>query len=47
MRESFSKHVNDGHLPSISDAGMMKKVLKSLGLEDSYEVKTPTIFVQY
>jgi hypothetical protein len=47
MRENLFKHINNGHLPAISDAGMMKKALKSLGLEDSYEVKTPAVFVQY
>lgn len=47
MRQDLYKHMNNGHLPAISDAGMMKKVLKSLGLEDSYEVKTPAVYVQY
>jgi hypothetical protein len=39
--------MSKGHLPPIADAGMMKKVLKSLGLEESYEVKAPTIYVEY
>lgn len=47
MREAFYKHANNGHLPAIGDAGLMKKALKNLGLEDSFEVKTPSVYVQY
>jgi hypothetical protein len=47
LRERFFKHEMDGHLPPIKDAGQMKKALKSLGLEDSYNVQTPTVYVQY
>jgi hypothetical protein len=46
-RDTLYKHVNNGHIPAITDAGIMKKALKSLGLEDSYQVSTPTVFVQY
>lgn len=46
-RDAFFKHVNNGHIPAILDGGIMKKALKSLGLEDSYQVSIPTVFVQY
>ena len=45
--KKISEHVNDGHLPAIKDAGQMKKALKALGLEDSYNVQVPTVYVQY
>ena len=47
VREAFYKHVNNGHIPAIADAGTMKKVLKSLGLSDSFEVRTPSVYVEY
>lgn len=47
MRESLYKHMSNGHLPSIGDAGAMKKALKALGLEDSFEVRVPAVYVQY
>lgn len=45
-REAFYKHLN-GHIPSITDAGIMKKALKALGLEDSFEVRKPAVYVEY
>ena len=45
-REAFYNHLK-GHLPSINDAGRMEKALKSLGLEDSYKVNKPTIYVEF
>jgi hypothetical protein len=47
MREALYKHTSSGHLPAIQDAGKMKEALKKLGLGDSYEVQTPTVYVQY
>lgn len=47
MREALYKHTSSGHLPPIQDAGKMKEALKKLGLGDSYEVKTPEVYVQY
>lgn len=44
-REAFYNHLK-GHLPSINDAGKMEKALKNLGLEDSYNVVKPSIYVE-
>lgn len=46
MRESLSKHMRN-HLPSIADAGKMKAAIKALGLEDSFQVATPVVWVEY
>ena len=45
--KKISEHVNEGHLPPIKDAAAMKKALKALGMEDSYNVQVPTVYVQY
>lgn len=47
LRERLNKHVGAGHFPAVNDAGQMKKALKALGLEESFEVKVPEIYVQY
>ena len=46
-REAIFKHINNGHLPAIADAGQMEKALKVLGLGDSFNVVKPTVYVQY
>lgn len=45
-REQFYKHLS-GHIPAILDAGQMEKALKVLGLGDSFEVKKPSVYVQF
>lgn len=47
LQREFYKHSGDGHLPPILDASIMKKALKALGLEDSFEVRKPFVHVQY
>ena len=47
LRESLYKHTGAGHIPAILDSGAMKKALKALGLEESFEVKVPAVYVQY
>lgn len=47
LRERLNKHIDNGHLPPISDAGKMKGALKALGMSDSYQVQTPSVYVQY
>jgi hypothetical protein len=36
-----------GHLPAIKDAGKMKEALKALGLEDSFEVRKPSVTIEW
>lgn len=36
-----------GHLPPIKDAGKLEAALKTLGLEDSFNVSKPTIWADY
>ena len=47
MRDQLYKHMSNGHLPPITDAGIMEKALKVLGLGSSFEVKKPSVYVQY
>lgn len=46
-RDAIFKHINNGHIPAISDAGQMEKALKTLGLGDSFAVVKPAVYVQY
>lgn len=53
LREDLSyyhKRFNDhmkGHLPPILDAGKMQGAIKALGMDDSYEVKKASVYVEY
>ena len=42
----FTDHLK-GHLPPILDAGKMQGAIKALGMDDSYEVKKASVYVEY
>lgn len=46
MQKQFSEHLM-GHLPAIKDATKMEEALKSLGLAKSFEVRKPSISVDW
>ncbi len=46
MRDQYYKHLS-GHIPAILDSGRMEKALKTLGLDDSFVVQKPVVWVQY
>jgi hypothetical protein len=46
VRKMFFDHAI-GHLPPIKDAGKMSAALKSLGLEDSFEVRKPSVYIEW
>jgi hypothetical protein len=45
-RKMYYDHLM-GHLPTIKDAGKMKAALKALGLEDSFEVRKPSVIIEW
>lgn len=44
MRKMYDNH-KMGHLPPVKGPGMMKKILKALGMDEDYEVQKPVITV--
>lgn len=44
IEDELYRH-KEGHIPKLN-AGAMQKLLKSVGLDDSYEVKKPVIYVK-
>ena len=46
MSQSLMEH-KKGHLPPFADAGKFKAALETLGLGESYDVRKPTISVEY
>lgn len=47
MEQRLYKHMDNGHLPPIKDAGKMEAALKVLGLSDSYTVSKPSVYIEY
>lgn len=46
MQRQFNEHLS-GHLPAIKDASKMEDALKALGLAKSFEVRKPSVTIDW